>query len=137
MFNIVQVRITGEQLQTAIDRSAYPLENLRKADLMLHNGVWSSRPMSTTSAFYFALEQELRSAFGDPSHLIADLTADYSLLRTRAPKAYDYDYVIEVGRVDGEFGEERLVAMPTERVAYQSGRYSSGLFTPIDCTLRR
>jgi hypothetical protein len=33
----------------------------------------------------------------------------------------------------GEFGVERLVAMPAESVEYQSGRYSSGMFTPIDC----
>jgi hypothetical protein len=37
----------------------------------------------------------------------------------------------------GEFGPERLVAMPKENVAYQSGRYSSGMYTPVECVVYR
>lgn len=70
---------------------------------------------------------------GSTDQYIEDLTAEYKLLRTRAPTAYDYDYVINLGKVHGEFGEERLVAIPTQNVRYQSGRYSSGLYTPIMC----
>jgi hypothetical protein len=43
---------------------------------------------------------------------------------TNAPKDYDYGYVIEVEDYDGE----RVVLVPTDKLPYQTGRYSSGLF---------
>jgi hypothetical protein len=89
-----------------------------------------SVPMATTQKEFFICEQLLRGLVG---HIIRDITSKYSLLRTRAPRAYDYEYVIEIGRMDGEFGEERIVAIPKSKVEYQSGRYSSGLYTPISC----
>ena len=96
--------------------------------------VYESEPMSTTSAKFFDIEQLLRTMYGDPPHLIVNMTGKYRLLRTRAPQAYDYGYVVEVGTMEGEFGTERLVAIPKESVEYQSGRYSSGMYTPIDCS---
>ena len=96
--------------------------------------VFETEPMSTTSAKFFIIEQCLRSMYGDPPHLIVNMTGKYKLLRTRAPQCYDYGYVIEIGTMPGEFGEERLLAIPKESVEYQSGRYSSGMYTPIDCS---
>jgi len=95
---------------------------------------WHSEPMATTSAKFFIVEQSLRSLYGDPPHLFVDVTANYKLLRTRAPQSYDYGYVIEIGTMEGEHGPERLVAIPKKSVEYQSGRYSSGMYTPIDCS---
>jgi hypothetical protein len=134
MFRIVQVKIPESVLSPFIQEDRPSLDRLRETcNLHSHGGFFYSAPMATTSATFFAVEQSLRSMFGDPPHLFEDLTADYRLLRTRAPQAYDYSYVIEVGKIAGEFGEERLVAMPAKSVDYQSGRYSSGMFTPIDC----
>jgi hypothetical protein len=98
--------------------------------------------MSTTSREYFDIEQCLRSLFGDRQHWdTVDVTRKYRLLRTRAPQAYDYGYVIEVGTMlpraeknETERDAERLVAIPRESVEYQSGRYASGMYTPIDCS---
>lgn len=136
MFRIVRFKIPAAQLDKLIEdrpeatRRFYDaLECLDK-----YQGFYTSNPMATTSKEFFIAEQLLRGLVGDPPHLIQDVTPEYKLLRTRAPQAYDYDYVIEIGRMQGESGEERLVAMPKERVNYQGGRYSSGLFTPVDCT---
>jgi hypothetical protein len=134
MFRIVQVKIPEAVLSPFIEEDRPALDRLRGyCDLHSHGGCFVSAPMSTTSAMFFNVEQCLRSMFGDPPHLFEDLTADYRLLRTRAPKAYDYDYCIDIGTVKGEWGEERLVALPKRSVEYQSGRYSSGMFTPITC----
>ena len=134
MFRIIQVKIPESVLSPFIAEDRPALDRLRKAcDLHSHDGFFYSAPMATTGATFFHVEQCLRGMFGDPPHLFEDLTADYRLLRTRAPQAYDYSYCIEVGKMAGEFGEERLVAMPAKSVDYQSGRYSSGMFTPIIC----
>lgn len=135
MFRIVQVKVPFSQVMDAYERNEHALERLQGAAEFAHVGdFYVSEPMATTSTKYFLVEQYLRSLFGDPPHLFEDLTKNYKLLRTRAPQAYDYGYVIEVGTVQGEREPERLVAMPKERVEYQSGRYSSGLYTPIDCS---
>lgn len=132
MFRIVQFKVPGSLLgnddNEALERFFDAAGGARQ-----HGDSYLTPPMATTSARFFICEQLLRSVVGDPPHLIEDLTEGYRLLRTRAPKAYDYDYCIDVGTMPGEFGEERLVALPIESVAYQSGRYSSGMFTPIDC----
>jgi hypothetical protein len=134
MFRIVQVKIPESVLSPFIENDRPALDRLRGlCDLYGHGGFFISAPMATTSAQFFEVEQCLRYMVGDPPHLFEDLTADYHLLRTRAPKAYDYDYCIDIGTVKGEWGEERLVAMPAKSVEYQSGRYSSGMFTPIAC----
>jgi len=145
MFRIVQIKVPYDVIMEAYERNSYALERLQGI-VKLHvrrlrseradfdTDFFVSEPMATTSATFFEAEQYLRSMFGDPPHLFVDLTKDYKLLRTRAPQAYDYGYVIEVGTVQGESEIERLVAMPRERVEYQSGRYSSGLYTPIDCS---
>lgn len=135
MFRIVQFKIPVEQLDRLIEERPEATRRFYDAveSLDRYQGFYTSNPMSTTSKEFFVAEQYLRSLVGDPPHLIADLTANYRLLRTRAPKDYDYGYVIEIGKMQGEFGEERLVAMPQERVNYQSGRYASGMYSPIDC----
>lgn len=138
MFRIVQVKIPESVLSPFIKEDRPALDRLRAAcDLHSHGEpdgeFFVSAPMATTSSKFFYVEQCLRGMFGDPPHLFEDLTADYALLRTRAPKAYDYDYCVDIGTMAGEFGEERLVAMPKRSVEYQSGRYSSGMYTPIAC----
>ena len=135
MFRIVQFKIPRKQFEQLIEEQKTATRRFydKAGDLALVDGFYVSLPMSTTSAVFFECEQYLRSLVGDPPHLIDDVTATFSLLRTRAPKAYDYSYVIEIGTMPGEFGEERLLAIPKRSVEYQSGRYSSGMFTPIDC----
>lgn len=135
MFRIIQFKIPRAQFDALIENSPDATRRFYEAagDLSLVDGFYTSLPMSTTSKDFFVAEQYLRSLVGDPPHLIADVTPMFALLRTRAPKEYDYGYIIEIGRMAGEFGEERLVACPKRSVEYQSGRYSSGMFTPIDC----
>jgi len=136
MFRIVQFKIPRDQMDHLIEHSPDGTRRFwdEAGEMALRDGFYLSPPMSTTSKQFFVAEQYLRSLVGDPPHLIEDITADYKLLRTRAPQNYDYGYVLEIGKMQGEFGEERLVAMPKKSVAYQSGRYSSGMYTPIDCS---
>lgn len=135
MFRIIQFKIPAAQFEKLIEDQPTTTRRFydKAGDLQKIEGFYTSVPMSTTSAQFFECEQYLRSLVGDPPHLIEDVTERFSLLRTRAPKDYDYNYVITIGRMDGEFGEERLVAIPKRSVEYQSGRYSSGMYTPIDC----
>lgn len=136
MLRIVRFKIVREKLIKFAETRRDAVKAIQElTDLDSSGDSFYAEPMATTEARYFVVEQWLRSMFGDRIHWdTVDLTADYTLLRTRAPKAYDYGYVIEIGRMDGEFGEERMVAIPKESVAYQSGRYSSGMYTPIDCS---
>jgi hypothetical protein len=135
MFRIVQFKIPVAQFDKLIEDRPDAARRFYDGvgDIARHDGFYTSLPMSTTSAAYFMSEQNLRSLVGDPPHLIEDVTSTFALLRTRAPKAYDYSYVIDIGTMQGEWGEERLVAIPKRSVEYQSGRYSSGMFTPIAC----
>jgi hypothetical protein len=135
MFRIVQFKIPDAKVEQWVESESVTFGRFSECagEMSHHKGFWYSPPMSTTSARFFMCEQFLRSLVGDPPHLIEDLTANYRLLRTRAPQVYDYGYVIEIGKMQGEFGEERLVAMPKESVDYQSGRYASGMYSPIDC----
>ena len=137
MFNIVQAKVTKEEIYRLMESRKDSVRHLMDTadQYEIYAGHWMSRPMATTSPQYFAVEQAMRSLFGDPKYLFVDLTGNYELLRTRAPQNYDYSYVIEVAKMQGEFGEERLVAIPHESVEYQSGRYSSGMFTPIKCII--
>lgn len=135
MFRIIQFKIPAKQFEQLIEDHHEATRRFydKAGDLQKVDGFYTSLPMSTTSAQFFVCEQYLRSLVGDPPHLIEDVTERFALLRTRAPKSYDYNYVIDIGRMDGEFGEERLVAIPKRSVEYQSGRYASGMHTPIDC----
>ena len=134
MFRIVQFKIPEHRVEQWVEQDKTAFRYFyEKCKLDQRGEFYYSEPMSTTSAKFFECEQYLRSLVGDPPHLIMDRTAEYRLLRTRAPQAYDYGYVIEIGKMPGEFGEERLVVVPKEYAEYQSGRYSSGMFTPIDC----
>lgn len=138
MIRIIRFEIDDEALYAAHKASRGTVERLQDLlDLSSSNDVYSSEAMATTSAKFFEAEGYLRSLFGDGGESgkwqAIDYTEQYALLRTRAPKDYDYGYCVEVGQVAGEFGDERLVAMPKDRVEYQSGRYSSGMFMPTRC----
>ena len=64
---------------------------------------------------------------------VNDTRESYMVLRTNAPKDYDYPYVIEL--YDG--GDERHILVPTKHVDHQSGRNTSGLFqthVDVECT---
>ena len=144
MFRIIRIEIDKEAL---IEASKYRDDTVCRIQdlgaLESSNGVFYTRAMSTASEEYFELEGYLRSLFGDGSSIVAtaedrevsgkwvvcDYTDIYKLLRTRAPKDYDYGYCVEIGTV----GKERLVAMSEDRVEYQSGRYSSGMFPAVAC----
>lgn len=136
MLRIVQFKIDREKCIERAETYRSAVEGIQGLTRLDSSGdSFYTDVMATTEARYFTVEQYLRSMFGDRIHWdVVDLSDKYKLLRTRAPKAYDYGYVVEIGRMDGEFGEERLVAMPKESVEYQSGRYSSGMYTPIDCS---
>jgi hypothetical protein len=148
MLRIVQFKVTFERLLEAAKHSELTVRFIGEQSTWGHPGNdsylaaenradWVSEPMATTERRYFEIEQSLRSLFGDRIHWdTEDLTAEYKLLRTRAPQSYDYGYVIEIGVMPGqtERDTERLIAMPKESVEYQSGRYSSGMYTPIDCS---
>jgi hypothetical protein len=135
MFRIVQFKIHEGLVEKWVDQEKTAFRYFHdKCHLDQRGEFYYSEPMSTTSAKFFECEQYLRSLVGDPpSHMIMNRTEEYRLLRTRAPQAYDYGYVIEIGKMPGEFGEERLVVVPKEYADYQSGRYASGMFSPIDC----
>lgn len=139
MFSIVRFKIPCARVDAWVENGNSTFERFYTLAQLNHrrsrDDFYLSEPMSTTRARFFECEQYLRSLVGDPPHMIEDLTGSYSLLRTRAPVAYDYGYVIEIGTIPGEFGVERLVAIPFESVEYQSGRYASGMYTPIMCTV--
>lgn len=136
MFRIVQFKIPEHRVEQWIEQEKgafrYFTEVLTGLDK--RGEFYYSEPMSTTSAKFFMCEQYLRSLVGDPPEFVRDMTDEYRLLRTRAPQSYDYGYVIEIGKMPGEFGEERLVCIPKTYVDYQSGRYASGMYTPIVCS---
>jgi len=136
MLRIIQFTIDFDKLVDVAESRRTTVEALRDyVELHRDGDNFVTEAMSTASAKYFDAEQCLRSLFGDRIHWdVKDLSSNYKLFRTRAPVAYDYAYVVEIGRVDGRDKEERLVAIPKERVEYQSGRYSSGMFMPVDCS---
>lgn len=55
------------------------------------------------------------------------ITRQYVLLRTNAPQRYDYGYVLTLLEDDGT----RWILVPLESVAYQTGRYHSGLYWTV------
>jgi hypothetical protein len=55
---------------------------------------------------------------------------NYKLIETNAPVEYDYAYVIPCFKYD----DMRLVLIPEESVAYQCGRYASGMKVGQDVT---
>jgi hypothetical protein len=138
MFRIVQFKVDRKKLVEVAESRRTTVSALQNyVDLQSDGKHFITEPMATTERKYFDAEQCLRSLFGDRIHWdVVDNTSKFKLFRTRAPQAYDYGYVVEVGTMPGETERdtERLVAIPTERVEYQSGRYSSGMFTPIDCS---
>jgi len=139
MFRIIRFEIDQEALIASADVHMSTVRALQEiGELGRYDGAFSSKAMATTSPGYFEMEQRLRSLFGDGGKSgkwqVIDHSKKYGLLRTRAPKEYDYGYCVEIGTIAGENGPERLVAMPADRVEYQSGRYSSGLFCPVNCS---
>lgn len=138
MFRIVQFKIDYAELIAIAESRRTTVETIQDLTRIDRCGEdFVTERMATTERRYFDVEQCLRSLFGDRIHWdVVDVSDEYKLLSTRAPVAYDYGYVIQVGIVPGETEKEteRLVAMPKESVEYQSGRYSSGMYTPIDCS---
>ena len=143
MFRIVQFKIDYEKLIAIAESRRTTVEAIQNYTRIEHVGNdFLTEPMATTERRYFDIEACLRSLWGDRFNWdVIDLTDKYRLLRTRAPQAYDYGYCIEVGvmpfrpeKNETEKHTERLIAMPIESVEYQSGRYSSGMYTPIDCS---
>lgn len=51
-------------------------------------------------------------------------SVNYAMVRTSAPREYDYGYVIELL----SYGKERVVLIPVGSVTYQTERYGSGLY---------
>jgi hypothetical protein len=135
MLRIVRFEIDSEAFYEAYKSSESTVKRIQDAgDLDSNCDVYASKAMSTTSSDYFNVEAGLRSLFGDQTKWkVIDYSDNYALVRTRAPVDYDYGYCVQVGVVTTEFGEERLVAMPKDRVEYQSGRYGSGMFSAVDC----
>jgi hypothetical protein len=143
MFRIVQFTMDYDKLIEAGKTNEYTVRRIQEdTEIGRRGDNFVSEPMATTERRYFDIEQGLRSMFGDRIHWdVVDITDKYRLLRTRAPRAYDYGYVIEVGEMpfrpeknETERDTERLVAIPKESVEYQSGRYASGMYMPIDCS---
>jgi len=138
MFRIVQLKVNRERLLQVAKTRDVTVSALQKyVDLHSDGDDFVTEPMATTERKCFDAEACLRSLFGDRTCWdFVDLTKKYVLVRTRAPQAYDYGYCIEVGVMPGETEREteRLVALPKESLEYQSGRYSSGMYTPIDCS---
>lgn len=54
-----------------------------------------------------------------------NVTKEYQRWITNAPQAYDYDYVLNLGDLDGK---SRIIAIPASHSEYQVNRYRSGLF---------
>ena len=134
MFRIIKFRLPEGVVNDVVERDAFKMFVKECECLQLHEDCYFTKAMATTSSEFFACERLLCVLLGDPSIFIDDMSARYQLLRTRAPQSYDYEYVIEIAKTHGEFGQERLVALPREHVAYQSGRYASGLYSPISCS---
>ena len=138
MFRIIRIEVEREALIDAGKTSRSTVERLHElVDLTSSNGVFYTVAMATTSTKYFEVESCLRSLFGDSGASakwqVIDYSSVYVLIRTKAPKDYDYGYCVDAGQVAGESGTERLVAVPQDKVAYQSGRYESGMFMPVAC----
>lgn len=134
MLRIIRFKIPTDKVESLRETSAFSRFRKECGDIHESRGFFYTEPMATTGDKFFMCEQYLRGAVGDPPHLVEDISDRYRLLRTRAPKSYDYDYCLDVGTMPGKYGEERLVAVPKEHEGYQSARYSSGMYTPIDCT---
>ena len=138
MFRIIYLKVDRRKLVDLAESRSTTVDALQKYVKLDRDGDdFVTEHMATTERKYFDAEQCLRSLFGDRINWdVVDVTPKYKLFRTRAPQAYDYGYCVEVATMPGETERdtERLVAIPRERVEYQSGRYSSGMFTPIDCS---
>lgn len=131
MMKIIRFAIPCEQFRTFIRESKLLAKRFDKecGGLLSMDGKFVSVPMATTSAAYIEAHATLNEFFGYSGAFIEDNTSEFSMVRTNAPEAYDYGYVISVGTTDGS----RLLAIPSSRVEYQRGRYSSGLYASTVC----
>lgn len=62
---------------------------------------------------------------------IGGVNEEYHLYYTRAPRRYDYNYVIPLYAENPNCDttvQDRYILIPQEHVAYQCARYRSGLF---------
>jgi len=110
------------------------LDRLRElTPLNGHDGNFTSVPMASTDAAYSLVKDAIVRLLGDSEPYLEDLTAEYAIVRTRAPKDYDYSYCLDIGTVAGDRGQERIIAIPKHSVAYQTARYGSGLYGTVSC----
>lgn len=140
MFRVIQFKVDFEKLIAAAEHSRSTVEFINESCEWGRRGdYWVSEPLATTDRRFSDISSSFRGIFGQwegegPWH-VEDLTENYRLVRTTAPKSYDYGYVIEIGVIPAETERDtaRLVAMPRENVEYQTGRYSSGLYISAPC----
>jgi hypothetical protein len=135
MFRIIRIEIESEAFIQAGKTSRDTVERLCEVlDLQSSNGVFCSEAMATTSTKYLETMDCLKALFSDDNNWNEiDYSTQYVLVRTRAPRDYDYGYCVDVGTVGGA-AIERLVAVPAGKLEYQSGRYSSGMYMPTVCS---
>lgn len=136
MFRIIRIEIDFEAFIEAGKTRRDTVERIYElGDIISSNGVFATKAMSTTASDYFEMKDALQSLFGDTSGKWTeiDYSTQYVLVRTRAPRDYDYGYCVDVGTVGGA-AIERLVAVPAGKLEYQSGRYSSGMYMPTVCS---
>ena len=138
MIRIIQFKINRESLIDSAEFNRSAVEHIHELTKLESDGdVFLTERMATSEPRFFEIEGYLRSIFGDRSKWdVIDVSAEYKVIRTSAPKDYDYGYVIELGDApEAKYHKpERLVAMPESRVEYQSGRYSSGLHSSWPCS---
>lgn len=60
---------------------------------------------------------------------LGDYTKTYILLKTNAPKSYDFGNVIPIQEYTHEDKTTRWVLIPKDSVGNQQSRYLSGIFT--------
>lgn len=128
MISIVKVKIPPATLYQLMKTDREAVMALREAaNLRSANSFFVSDPMLTTSQIY-ALTMPALERLG-LTESIEDLTVEYQICRTLAPKEYDYAYCVDVATN----GKERTVAIPVRSYDYQTGRYASGNYTAVAC----
>lgn len=128
MISIIKVKVLPATLYQLMKTDRAAVTALREAANLRGSGdYFVSDPMLTTSQIY-ALTKPALERLG-LAESIEDLTTEYRICRTLAPKDYDYAYCVDVAIN----GKERTVAIPVRSYDYQTGRYASGNYTAAAC----
>ncbi len=99
-------------------------ENIKEEILANANWIHDSNGITAVTGEWERLRDYL-----DVTHIPytkENVTSEYERWITNAPQAYDYDYVLNLGDLDGK---SRIIAIPASHSEYQVGRYFSGLFS--------